>query len=102
MDVEFDAELWLYDGDAAWHFVTLPPDVADEVEASATITAGFGSVPVRVTIGSTTWATSLFPDSKVESYLLPVKQEVRKREGLSAGDPVTVHLSLREARGELM
>jgi hypothetical protein len=95
-DLHFDAELWLYDGDAAWHFVTLPPDVADEIEANATSRAGFGSVPVRVTIGATTWSTSLFPDSKAQSYVLPVKKDVRRREGLTAGDPVTVHLSLLE------
>ena len=94
--LSFDAEVWLYDGDAAWHFVTLPPDIADEVEANSTSQAGFGSVPVRVTIGSTTWSTSLFPDSKVQSYVLPVKKEVRRREGIAAGDPVTVHLALRE------
>ena len=94
--LSFAAELWLYHGDAAWHFVTLPPDVADEIEAQAVSNVAFGSVPVEVTIGATTWSTSLFPDSKTQSYVLPVKKEVRRREGLLAGSPVTVHLSLRE------
>lgn len=89
----FDAELWLWDGEAAWHFLTLPADVSDDIEAR-TIgqRRGFGSVRVRVTIGATTWTTSVFPDSKRKSYILPVKKEVRRSEGLSAGSPVTVTL----------
>ncbi|HVM18973.1 MAG TPA: DUF1905 domain-containing protein [Egibacteraceae bacterium] len=92
---EFDAELWLWDGDAAWHFVTVPEDVSDEIEASATA-GGFGSVPVSVTVGSTTWSTSIFPDTKRGAYLLPVKKDVRRREGLEAGTRVALALQVRE------
>ena len=38
----------------AWHFVTLPPELADDVrEVGAGARAGFGSVRVTATIGST-------------------------------------------------
>lgn len=92
----FDAELWLWDGTAAWHFVTLPEDVSDEVEDEAGERRGFGSVPVRVTIGSSTWTTSVFPDSKRGAFLLPVKKSIRSREGVEVGDVVTVELAVRE------
>ena len=89
------AEVWRYPGPASWHFVTLPPAVADDVRAR---TAGrakpFGSVGVRVTIGSTTWATSLFADTKSASYLVPVKAPVRRREGIADGDTVTLTIEL--------
>jgi hypothetical protein len=91
---EFAAELWLYEGEAAWHFVTVPDDVSDEIEARAVRKRGFGSVRVRVTVGGTTWSTSVFPDSKRRAYILPVKQEVRRREGISAGSQVAVRLEL--------
>ncbi len=85
----------MYTGKAAWHFVTLPPDVADEIEAAATGTErGFGSVKVSVTIGATTWMTSLFPDSGAQSYVLPVKKQVRSSEQLTEGDHVDVALQL--------
>jgi hypothetical protein len=29
---EFHAALWLNPGEAGWHFVTLPPDVADDIK----------------------------------------------------------------------
>lgn len=94
---EFNAELWLYEGDAAWHFITVPPDVSDEIDAASSgRRGGFGSVRVRVTIGATRWSTSLFPDSKRGAFLLPVKKEVRRREGIEAGARVAVTLDLED------
>jgi hypothetical protein len=89
----FRTRLWRHSGDAAWHFVTLPHDLADEIdEFTAPMRRGFGSVRVTVTVGTTTWGTSLFPDSKLQSYVLPVKQPVRAAEGLEAGDMIAVAL----------
>ena len=31
---EFAADLWRYTGQAAWYFVTLPHDVADDIDES--------------------------------------------------------------------
>ena len=52
----------------------------------------FGSLPVRAAIGRTSWSTSLFADTRTASYLLPVKADVRRREGIGDGDAVTVEL----------
>jgi hypothetical protein len=92
---EFTADLWRYTGDAAWYFVTLPHDVADDIdEITLDRRRGFGSVRVEVTVGSTTWRTSIFPDTKSASFLLPVKQAVRQAEGLDDGSSVSVLLTL--------
>lgn len=95
MPYEFDAELWLYQGHAAWHFVTVAAAVSDAIEArSAGRRRGFGSVRVRATIGATTWETSVFPDSTRRAFLLPVKRRVRDLEGITAGDRVRTTLEL--------
>ena len=95
----FEAELWLWEGDAAWHFVTVPPEISDEIEGRSSVLArrGFGSVRVRVTIGPSTWSTSVFPDKTRAAYVLPVKKDVRARAGVVAGDVVGVQLELLEA-----
>jgi hypothetical protein len=63
---DFTAPLWVWDGDAPWHFVTVPEEVSDDIEArTAHRRSGFGSVRVEVTVGATSWATSLFPDKGV-------------------------------------
>jgi hypothetical protein len=83
---EFPAELWEHDGSAAWFFVDLPEDVADDIEEQfGHRAAGFGSIRVEVTVGATVWMTSLFPDAKRTTYVLPVKKAVRKAEDLHAG-----------------
>jgi hypothetical protein len=95
MAYEFRAELWRWPGDAAWIFATLPTEVADDIEDDATSEPrGFGSRRVEVSIGGTTWRTSIFPDAKAGSFLLPVKKDVRRREGIDEGDEVSVRLEL--------
>jgi hypothetical protein len=93
--VEFEAELWVWDARRAdtWTFVSLPADASDAIGARAGPRRGFGSVRVRVTVGATTWQTSIFPDSE-RGYVLPVKRAVRAAEGLDPGDTATVRVEL--------
>ena len=56
------------------------------------MTYGWGVIPVRVRIGKTEWKTSLFPKDGL--YLVPLKDVVRKAEGLAEGDRVTVWLEI--------
>ena len=89
----FDAEIWEHDGPAAWFFVSLPEDVADDIEAEHGHRAkGFGSLRVDVRVGTSAWSTSIFPDSKRGTYVLPVKKQVRVAERLVAGAPAKVSL----------
>jgi len=94
VELEFSAPLWLHSGDTGWVFATLPADLADEILVIAPRIGGFGSVPVEVTIGATTWRTSLFPDNRRGSYLLPVKRAVREANHLGVGDEVAVSFRL--------
>ncbi len=95
MKYSFKAEVWLWEGQGAWHFVTLPQDISGEIkEVFGTNQSGFGSVRVKATINDYSWKTSIFPDKKSTSYLLPVKVEVRKKANISAGDQVKVGLQI--------
>ena len=92
----FEAEVWEHEGAGAWHFVSLPEAIADEIEDRwGSEAGGFGSVKVDVTIGATRWATSLFPDSRRQTYVLPVKRAVRVAEGLADGSRAHVELVVR-------
>jgi hypothetical protein len=93
----FDAELWLWDArpSDSWTFVSLPDEASAEIrEVAGAIPRGFGSVRVTVTIGASTWKTSIFPDAKSGVYVLPLKKAVRKAEGVEAGDTATVRVEL--------
>lgn len=94
---EFAAPLWRYPGADGWHFVSLPPEIsADITDLTAGVRRGFGSVRVAVTVGSTSWRTSIFPDSKTGAYWLPVKKAVRVTERLEAGDQVKAQLHIAD------
>lgn len=60
---DINEKVWLYPGKAAWHFVTIPKDISSDIDYYfAQNKRGWGSLPVSVTIGKTTWKTSIFPD----------------------------------------
>ncbi len=95
MRFEFKAPVWVYAGQAAWRFVTLPKDLSRRIKfLAAGPRRGFGSVRVQARLGATCWRTSLFPDSRAGAYLLPLKAEVRKNEGIADGDRVRLILEL--------
>ena len=84
---KFKSKVWVYDGPAPWHFVTLPRKLSAQIKKDfGGGRPGFGSVKVRVTLGKTSWSTSLFPDTKLGAYVLPLKAAVRKKEGVAAGE----------------
>jgi hypothetical protein len=89
----FDAELWASESVGSWVFLTVPPEVGDDVRLLSGPPTGFGSVRVEITLGTSTWRTSVFPD-KARGYVLPVKAAVRRREDLEPGDRVRIALVL--------
>ena len=89
----FSGELWHWRGPSPYYFVTVPDDESQHLQAVSTaVTYGWGMIPVRARIGGTEWETSLFP--KHGLYVVPVKDAVRRAEGLGEGDTVTVRLTV--------
>lgn len=92
MDLTFSGEIWEWRGPAPYYFVTVPDEESLDLKAVSTaVTYGWGMIPVRVRIGATEWKTSLWP--KGGRYVLPLRDRVRRAEGLNQGDSVTVLLS---------
>jgi hypothetical protein len=87
--------IWLWNGEGGnWHFVTVPEEQSGEFRAESLVRrGGFGSVRVEATINGVTWRTSVFPQ-KSGGFILPVKADVRRKAGISAGDEITVELEL--------
>ena len=93
MRIEFGGQIWHWRGPAPFYFVTVPEVDSRELKAvSSAVTYGWGMIPVTARIGATEWKTSLFP--KEGRYLVPLKDAVRKAEGLGEGEEVTVVLEV--------
>jgi len=90
----FSAELYLWEARTdSWVFANLPEDVADEIEdAAPEPRRGFGAVRVEVTVGASTWRTSVFPSKRDATFVLPLKKAILKAESLTVGDTVAVSL----------
>ncbi len=92
MELEFSGELVEWRGPAPYYFVPLPPDDADVVDEVKADVAYWGVVPVRARIGGTAFTTSMFP--REDTWFLPVKDAVRRAEGIGLGDQVGVRLEV--------
>ncbi|SCL24262.1 protein of unknown function [Micromonospora pallida] len=93
MELEFSGEVWVWRGPAPYHFVPVPAaESATLKAASAAVTYGWGMIPVAARVGATRWTTSLFP--KDGRYLVPLRDAVRRAEGIEPGETVTVHLTV--------
>jgi hypothetical protein len=56
---------------------------------------GWGSLRVMVTIGESTWQTSIFPDKKSSCNLLPIKKEIRVKESITENKEIKLKLEIK-------
>lgn len=95
MQVDFTGDVVEWRGPAPYYYVAVPAEESDAIrEVSAMFTYGWGVIPVRVVVGDTEWTTSLMP--KDGRYLVPLKDLVRRAEGLEVGAAVGVSMALGE------
>lgn len=86
-------EVWHWRGPSPYHFVWMPDDESERIrDVASEVTYGWGMIPVTVTIGTTTWTTSLWP--KEGRYVVPLKDVVRHAEHIELGDDVRLRLSI--------
>jgi hypothetical protein len=87
-------KVWRYPGIGGWHFVYISKNISQKIKDTAhTKKVGFQFVRVRATAGKTSWTTTLFP-TKDGPYLLAIKADVRKKEGIGEGDHVQIACTL--------
>ncbi len=90
----FSSTLFRYTaGKWSWYFIRINQEDANYIRwIEDKHVQWWGSIPVEVTIGNSTWQTSIFPD-KEKTYLLPVKVYIRKQENLK--EWTLIHGTLR-------
>jgi hypothetical protein len=100
MHFKLKSKVWIYPGPpergGSWHFVNVSKKASREIKDTfGRGDRGFGSIPVTVTVGTTSWDTSIFPDKKSGTYLLPIKAEVRKAEDVREGKLLSLTIQIR-------
>jgi len=94
MQFQFAATVFEWRGPAPYHFVALPERDAQEIaDLAASVTYGWGMIPVTARIGGTEFTTSLW--RRDGTYVLPLKDAVRRSERIEIGDTIFVAMELR-------
>lgn len=77
----FKTKPWLHKGTSGWTFISLPEKIAKEIRALLrSEEQGWGRLSATAKIGKTVWKTAIWFDTKRNTYLLPLKADVRKKE----------------------
>ena len=89
----FQAKIWQYKANGGWHFVSIPKHLSKEIrDHFKWQEEGWGRMKVKVELDMMRWDTSIWFDTKAQTYLLPVKADVRQKLGLSANDIVDMKI----------
>lgn len=89
---EFESSVELWPAENGWHLVRVPTKLSKPLE----ILADRGLIAVQVTIGSSSWSTSLLPYGD-SSHFIPLPAKVRKKESIGLNDKIKVIFTLRES-----
>ena len=88
---EFTAAPWQYKVPGGWYFISVPEEVSKEIRENLKWQEeGWGRLKIAAEIGSTRWKTAIWFDTKRNTYLLPLKADVRKKEKLEIDKNINV------------
>ena len=81
---EFSAKVYHYSTSAdmiGWTIVSLPKEISIEIRDNfKQLEQGWGRMKITVKIGNSEWQTAIWFDTKQDTYLLPFKAAIRKKE----------------------
>lgn len=92
---DFAGKLWQYGSSGGWYFVSLPEIIAVEIRGNFQWQEeGWGRMKVIARINNIEWNTAIWFDKKKNTYILPVKAEIRYRGKLQKDDILSVRIAI--------
>lgn len=86
---QFSAKLWLHAPTGSWHFVSLSLAISKEIRSMfKSEEEGWGRLKATAKVGNSEWKTAVWYDTKQQTYLLPIKAEIRKKEKIVIDDTI--------------
>jgi hypothetical protein len=91
---EFTAKVYNHSTSAdmsGWTMVSLPKEISTEIRNNfKQLEQGWGRMKVTAKIGESEWQTAIWFDTKQDTYLLPLKAVIRKKENVALDNDVDV------------
>ncbi len=84
------------DDSGSWRFARVPEDISAKIKEmqKGRLRRGWGAVYVLAKTGKTEWKTSVFPDRRSATYILPLKKQIRYEENLYDGIDIIVSIEV--------
>ncbi|WP_422860009.1 DUF1905 domain-containing protein [Flagellimonas sp. S174] len=77
---QFKTKMWRHNAPGGWHFVSIPKDISKEIRKNLQWQEeGWGRMKAIARIDHVQWDTAIWFDSKADTYILPIKAEIRKK-----------------------
>jgi len=90
---DFSAKMWQDSSTGGWYFVSLPENMSNEIrEILQWQEEGWGRMKATAAIGELKWDTAIWFDTKMNTYLLPIKVEIRKKADLKLDKTIKVNI----------
>ncbi|WP_298418447.1 DUF1905 domain-containing protein [uncultured Kordia sp.] len=88
---EFSGKLWKDQSSGGWVFISIPKNISKEIRKNLQWQEdGWGRMKAVAAIKDVKWDTAIWFDTKMDTYLLPVKIEIRKKTSLNLNDKIRV------------
>lgn len=75
--------------------MSVPPEISKEIRKYlGSEEEGWGRLKAKAQIRDTEWQTAIWFDTKRNTYLLPLKSEIRKKEEIQTGTAVRITITI--------
>ena len=80
----------------AWRFARVPEEISRKIKEmqKGRLRRGWGAVYTKAKVGKSEWVTSIFPDRHSDTYILPLKKQIRYQENLYDGIDIKVAIEI--------
>ena len=88
---KFSNNLWQHNSPGGWHFISLPKSLSKEIRENLKWQEeGWGRMKVIAEINNFKWDTAIWFDTKLRTYILPIKYEIRQKAHLIIDEIIDV------------
>lgn len=91
----FSGKLWKSEGQGGWYFVSLPNDISKEIRENLKWQEeGWGRMKAIANVEHIEWETAIWFDKKKNTYLLPIKADIRKKVKFKLNQVLVLSISI--------
>lgn len=90
---EFSTEMWKHNSPNGWYFVSVPKKMSMEIRENLKWQEeSWGRMKAFAEIGECKWETAIWFDTKMDTYVLPIKAEIRNKSQLKTNQVIEMNI----------